>query len=128
MPDPAPAPLPLILLGICRDTDGTYAVTDSTGTVHHAGDTVGLGRLVARLVDDPEIPRTVPDSHERNAVIDVAGRVARRLVPEKSPLFDMLEPLAHMVGNKIAKEAARPRVRNPSGSRRRRGQARSNRM
>jgi len=124
MPEPTP---PLVLLGICRESDGTYAVTDATGAVHHAGDTVGLGRLVARLIDDPEIPRTVPDSHERNPVIDVASRVARRLAPEQSHFLDMVEPLAHIVGNKIAETASRPR-RNPAGSRRRRAQGRSNRM
>lgn len=125
MPNPA-APLPLVLLGIRHDSDGTFVVVDATGAEHHAGDPVGLGKLVARLAMDPEIPRTVPDPGERNPVIDVASRIARKVMPERSRTLDIIEPFAHFMTNKIAEQAAKPRP-NPS-ARRKRTQGRTNRM
>jgi hypothetical protein len=110
---------PLMLLGFRRDDDGMYTIVDPTGVDHMACDVLSVGRIVTKLVQDPEMPRANPEAIERNPVVDVAARVARRVAPEKSALMDMLEPLAHLVTNEVSKKvAARPR-RNPAGRRRR---------
>lgn len=114
--------VPLMLLGFRRDDDGTYTIVDPLGTEHMAGDVLSVGRIVTKLLQDPEMPRANPEAVERNPVVDVAARVARRVAPERSGLLDILEPVAHLVSNEVSKKvAARPR---PSAGRRRRAQNR----
>lgn len=109
---------PLLLLGIRREDDGTITIIDPTQAEHMAEGPTGIGKIVMRLLADPEIPRSNPEAIERNAVVDVAARVARRVAPEKSGLIELLEPLAHIASNKLAAEAAK-RPGRRTGRRRR---------
>jgi len=97
------------LVGIRRDPDGTYTVVDAIAREHCAGDDVGLGKLLARLAIDPDLPKAQSDT-ERNPVVAIVGQIARKVVtnPRQAKLVDLMEPLAHAVGNELARRAERP--------------------
>ncbi len=118
MSDRDPNPKAFTLIGIRRDPDGTYTVVDAIAREHCAGDDVGLGKLVARLSVDPDLPKTASESEtERNPLVAVMGQIARKVVtdPKQAKLVDLVEPLAHAVGNELARQAKN----RPPGRRRR---------
>jgi hypothetical protein len=105
----------VMICGIRRESDGTYVVTDALQRSHYAGDVSGLGKIIARLYDDPDMPRSVTDTTERNEAVTVVTKIARKFARDsaETKLIDHLEPLAHIVGNKMQEHARRPGRRRP---------------
>ncbi len=108
-----PNPKAFTIVGIRRDPDGTYTVVDAIAREHYAGDEVGLGKMLARLAVDPELPKAQSDEGERNPVVSIVGQIARKVVTNsrQARLVDLVEPLAHAVGNELARRAEQPPTR-----------------
>lgn len=84
-----------ILLSCCRRADGTFAITDALGREYVAADEVSLGKLVASLTADEDVPRIRVE--KRHDIVGMVATAFRRFLPQHREIVDAVEPAAHAV-------------------------------
>jgi hypothetical protein len=93
-----------------------FVVVDALQRQHHVWDDISLGKLLAKLHDDPEIPRAKVDRPQNDAIGFVA-RIARQILPEYADLLSHAEPLAHHAAEKLKSRAKTNGHRSSKGPR-----------
>lgn len=94
-----------LLLKVSDDGRGGYVVTDPNNQEYFAADEVSLGRVVARLLADPSIPRMT--EQRQDPIVGLVASIARRALPKHRDILDMSEPLAHHVTEIVKDKRAR---------------------
>lgn len=104
---------PTTVITIAKGDDGTYTIYDALQRTHEAETAAGVGKIVARLIDDPTLPKVEggPIDHNVSLLSEIAKRITGRVAPEFMPLITAFEPAAHAVADTLAKRPARPRRR-----------------
>jgi len=100
------------ILAVSKADDGTYTIVDALNQTHVAETPGGVGKIIARLVDDPNLPRSeVKLDQNVSLFAEIVKRVTGRVAPDLAPLVTAFEPAAHAVANTLANRPARPRRR-----------------
>lgn len=93
-------PAPDLIVGVARSESGGFIVTDHAGRLHPAKDPADLGRVIAALFSDPELPLVSSQPLTgamkiRNGAVEIAqGVLPPSLAPAAAPLVDALGKLA----------------------------------
>jgi len=104
-----------ILLSI-RRVDDHYLVTDALERVHSARNEEELGKLIAELLVDEDLPRFRLE--KKNDLVTLMARVGRRVLPEHRDLLDVAEPMVHVVTEKALAYKKKRGKRASAGGRR----------
>lgn len=99
------------IVAISRSADGTYTIYDALSRAHEAETPAGIGKICARLVDDPDLPRSHGNTHDQNVglVAEIAKRLTGKFAPDLAPLVTAFEPAAHAVATTLANRPPRRR-------------------
>lgn len=102
------------IVAVSKNSDGSYTIFDALDRAHEAETPAGIGKIVARLVDDPDLPRAHGNAHDANVglVAEVAKRITGKFAPELAPLVTAFEPAAHAVATAVANRPPRQRRRS----------------
>jgi hypothetical protein len=108
-------PQGVLVLGFSRDEDGTFTILDSLNRSHQAETPAGIGKIVARLLADAELPRSkVNHDKDVSLVAEIAKRVTGRVAPDLTNVVEAFEPAAHAVAG-IARRTRSRRSSNRRG-------------